>query len=113
MRLTGVMLLAFCLQVSARSGAQERIAINVKHFSLQKLFVEIEKKTNYIFFYDVATLNETKPVTMAVKAATVEEVLRKALFGQALEYTITDKSIFVKKENNSMPEVAATSTICD
>ena len=97
MRLTGVILLAFCLQVSARGDAQQRIAINVKNVSLQKLFAEIEKKTNYTFFYDVTILKETKLVTMIVKDATVEEILKQALAGQALEYTITDKTIFVKR----------------
>src|ERR1700678_4532302 len=82
MRLTGVILLAFCLQVSARSDAQQRIAINVKNVSLQKLFMEIERKTSYTFFYDVTILKETKPVTMIVKDATVEEILKQALVGQ-------------------------------
>jgi TonB-linked SusC/RagA family outer membrane protein len=110
MRLTGVILLAFCLQVSARSDAQQRIAINVKNASLQKLFAEIEKKTNYTFFYDVSILKETKPVTVTMKDATVEEILRMAMVGQSLEYTITDKTIFVKKERKAVVEATAVDT---
>src|SRR5580700_8535366 len=110
MRLTGVILLAFCLQVSARSDAQQRIAINVKNVSLQKLFAEIEKKTSYTFFYDVTILKETKPVTVVFKDATVEEILKQALGGQALEYTITDKTIFVKKERKVVAEAAPADT---
>jgi TonB-linked SusC/RagA family outer membrane protein len=110
MRLTGVILLAFCLQVSARSDAQQRIAINVKNASLQKLFAEIEKKTSYTFFYDVTILKETKPVTVVFKDATVEEILKQALLGQALEYTITDKTIFVKKERKAVVEAAPADT---
>jgi TonB-linked SusC/RagA family outer membrane protein len=110
MRLTGVILLAFCLQVSARSDAQQRIAINVKNVSLQKLFAEIEKKTSYTFFYDARILKETKPVTMVFKDATVEEILKQALAGQALEYTITDKTIFVKKERKAVAEPAPADT---
>src|ERR1700685_1063305 len=104
MRLTGVILLAFCLQVSARSDAQQRIAINVKNVSLQRLFAEIEKKTSYTFFYDVTILKETKPVTVTVKDATIEEILHLAMVGQSLEYTITDKTIFVKKERKTVVE---------
>ncbi len=104
MRLTGVILLAFCMQVSARSDAQQRIAINVKNVSLQKLFAEIEKKTSYTFFYDVTILKETKSVSLQFKDATVEEILKQALVGQALEYTITDKTIFVKKERKAVVE---------
>ena len=77
---------------------QQRIAINVKNVSLQKLFGEIEKKTNYTFFYDVTILKETKPVTVVFKDATVGEILKQALVGQALEYTIkTDKTIFCEE----------------
>jgi hypothetical protein len=104
MRLTGVIILVFCLRVSAKSGAQERIAINVQRVSVQKLFAEIERKTGFTFFYDVTTLEETRPVTVAVKEATVEQILRMALVSQALEYTITDKTIFVKKKHNALPE---------
>ncbi len=110
MRLTGVILLAFCLQVSARSDAQQRIAINVKNASLQKLFAEIEKKTNYTFFYDVTILKETKPVTVVFKDATVEEILKQVLVGQALEYTITDKTIFVKKERKAVVQAGPADT---
>jgi TonB-linked SusC/RagA family outer membrane protein len=104
MKLTGVILLVFCLQVSARSDAQQRIAINVKNVSLRKLFAEIEKKTSYTFFYDVTILKETKPVSLQFKDATVGEILRQALVGQALEYTITDKTIFVKKQRKEVVE---------
>ena len=110
MRLTGVILVAFCLHVSAKSDAQQRIAINVKNVSLQKLFAEIEKKTTYTFFYDVTILKETKPVSLQFKDVTVEEVLRLALAGQALEYTITDKTIFVKKERKPVVEVPPADT---
>src|SRR3984957_9500420 len=74
MRLTGVILVAFCLHVSARGDAQQRIAINVKNVALQKLFAEIENKTSYTFFYGVTILKETKPVSLQFKDATVEEI---------------------------------------
>ena len=96
MRLTGVILIAFCLQVSARSNAQQRIAINVKNVSLQKLFAEIEKKTTYTFFYNVTILKETKPVTMVTEEATVEDILKRALAGQTFlsqEYSSADANV--------------------
>jgi len=110
MKLTSLILLIACMAAYANGDAQQRIAINVKNISLQKLFAEIEKKTSYTFFYDVAILKETKPVTMAFKDATVEEILKQALTGQALEYTITDKTIFVKKERKVAVEAAPADT---
>ena len=110
MRLTSVILLAFCLQVSARSDAQQRIAINMKNVSLQKLFAEIEKKPSYTFLYDVTILREARPATVAVKDAMVEGILRVAMVGQSLEYTITDKTIFVKKERKTVVDAVPADT---
>jgi hypothetical protein len=103
MKLTSIISLAFCLQVSAIGSAQG-LHIRIKNVSLQKLFNEIEKKTGYTFFYDGTTLKETKSVTVVVKDATVEEILHIALAGQSLEYTIADKGIFVKKEQKAPGE---------
>jgi hypothetical protein len=51
-KLTTLFMLIACLQVSAKPIAQ-RISISVHNSSLEKLFTEIEKKTNYVFFYDI------------------------------------------------------------
>jgi TonB-linked SusC/RagA family outer membrane protein len=110
MKLTSLILLIGCMAVHANGDAQQRIAINVNNVSLQKLFAEIEKKTNYTFFYDVTILKETKPVTLMVKEATVGEILKQALAGQALEFTITDKTIFVKKERRAVVEAEPADT---
>jgi TonB-linked SusC/RagA family outer membrane protein len=97
-KLTGLLIFIAILQVSARSDAQQRIALTVKDATLQKLFSEIEKKTEYTFFYDVMILNNSKRVTLAVKDATLEEILKLALANQDLEFTITDKTVFLKRK---------------
>jgi len=110
MKLTGLILLVACIHVSARTNAQ-RIAISVKNAPLQKLFAEIERKTSFTFFYDVTILKGTKPVTMEMRDASIEEILKIALSNQALEYTITDKTIFVKKERKGVAEAAPADTM--
>jgi TonB-linked SusC/RagA family outer membrane protein len=104
MKLTGIILLVACIHVSARTNAQ-RIAISVKNVPLQKLFLEIERKTNYTFFYDVTILKDSKPVTLEMRDASVEEILKIALANQnQLAFSITDKTIFVKKEKKVVAE---------
>ena len=71
MKLTGMTLLVACMQVSARSNRQ-RMAISAKNARLQKLFSEIERKTSYTFFYDVAILNSTTPVTIEMLDTSIE-----------------------------------------
>ena len=105
MKLTSLMLLAACLSVYANGDAQQRIAISVKNVPLQKLFAEIEKKTTYTFFYDVTILKDAKPVTIEMKDVSVEDILKIALANQnQLVFSITDKTIFVKKELKAVVE---------
>jgi TonB-dependent starch-binding outer membrane protein SusC len=97
--LTSKIFLAFCLQVSAGRNAQPRIVIHVKNVSLPKLFAEIGKKANYTFFYGVTILREIIPMTVVFKDVIVEGFLKQAPVGRELKYTITGKTIFVKKES--------------
>lgn len=99
-KLTGILILIACLQVSAKTSAQ-RLSISLKNGSLKELFGEIEKKTNYTFFYDVGILKDAKPVTVEVKDASVEEILAGSLKEQALDFSIENRTIFIKKENKA------------
>lgn len=96
-KLAAVFILTACLQVSAKTTNAQKLSLSFKNGSLEKLFAEIEKKTNYVFFYDVAILKGTRPVTVEVKDASVEDILATSLKGQMLEYSIHDRTIFVKK----------------
>ena len=97
MKLTALLMIITCLQVSANPISQ-RIGISVHKVSLDKLFSEIEKKTSYVFFYDVAALKNTLPITVYMKDASVEDIMQTSLKGQPLEYSIYDRTIFVKKD---------------
>ncbi len=97
-KLAAVFILTACLQVSAKTTNAQKLSLSFKNGSLEKLFAEIEKKTTYVFFYDVGILKGTKPVTVEVRDASVEDILQSSLKGQALEFSIHDKTIFVKKE---------------
>ena len=105
-KLTGIFIFIACLQVSAKTTTAQRVSISLHNGSLEKLFTEIEKKTNYVFFYDVAILKNTKPVTVEVKDASVEDILQSSLKGQALEWSIHDRTIFVKKGGEKPVAVA-------
>lgn len=95
-KLTGFFLVIGLLQLSAATSGQ-RLSISVKNTTLDKIFTEIEKKTNYVFFYDASILQHAKPVTVEMKDATVEEVLQASLKGQSLEFSIQNQTIFIKK----------------
>jgi TonB-linked SusC/RagA family outer membrane protein len=98
-RLTGIILLVACLHVSAGSIAQQHISLYLKAAPLERVFAEIEKQSGYTVFYNTAVLKYAKPVTIEMTDVTVEEVLRVCLGGVPLEFTIQDRTIFVKHVN--------------
>jgi TonB-linked SusC/RagA family outer membrane protein len=96
-KLTGVFILIACLQVSAHTNAQ-LISISLKNSSLETLFKEIERKTNFVFFYDVAILKLAKPVTVEVKQVSVEEVLKASLKDEPLDFVVVNSTIFIRRK---------------
>jgi TonB-linked SusC/RagA family outer membrane protein len=99
-KLTVIIMLCGLLQVSARTTAQTRISLNLKGATLEKVFAEIEKRSGYTVFYNVEVLKAAGAnlLTLDVKDATIEDVMYKCLKGLPLQFTIQDKTIFVKKE---------------
>ena len=96
-KLTAFFILLACLHLSARTTAQ-KLSLSIKNGSLESLFAAIEQKSGFSVFYNVVDLQHSKPVTIDVKDASVEEVLQMSLKGQALTYFIQEKTIFIKKE---------------
>jgi TonB-dependent starch-binding outer membrane protein SusC len=96
-KLTAFFILLACLHLSAKTTAQ-KLSISLKNGSLESLFATIEQKTGFSVFYNAIDLQHSKPVTIDVKDASVEEVLQLSLKGQALTYFIQEKTIFIKKE---------------
>ena len=95
MKLTAVLLIAACLQVSATSNAQT-ISISQRNTSLEKVFKEIHRKTGYQFFYQDELLRQAKKFDISVKDASIEQVLEVCFKDQPLNFSITEKAITIK-----------------
>ena len=106
MKLTTVLLIATCLQVSAKSYSQ-RVTLKENNISLTKVFEEIRKQTNYQFFYADEVISTAKNVTVNVKKASIEQVLDICFQDQQLDYTISENTIIVKRKL-TVPEITAT-----
>jgi TonB-linked SusC/RagA family outer membrane protein len=96
MKLTSVLIIAACLQVSAK-GYSQKVSLNANNISLQKVFEEIRKQTGYQFFYADEALATAKNVTINIKRKSVEEVLDICFREQHLTYTISENTIIVKR----------------
>lgn len=96
MKLSAVLLIAACLQVSAKGNAQH-ISISQRNTTLEKVFREIHQKTGYQFFYQDELLKQAKKFDIVVKNAPLEKVLELCFKDQPLNFTIIEKTIIIKK----------------
>jgi TonB-linked SusC/RagA family outer membrane protein len=106
MRLSALLLMAGALQISAK-GVAQRVTMSVRNTPLSTVFTNINRQTGYIVFYNYDALESTRPVTVEVKNATIQELLHASLMGQGLEYAIDDKTITVTKIISRTPALPA------
>ncbi|WP_316825449.1 SusC/RagA family TonB-linked outer membrane protein [Pedobacter miscanthi] len=94
MKLTALLLTAIILQVSATTLAQ-KVTLKEKNITLDQVFNKISSQTGYDFLYTTSLLKSTKPVTIDVKNAELDAVLKEIFSDQPLEFSIGDKSVVV------------------
>lgn len=94
MKLTFVICLLTFLQVSAASYAQ-RITLNVKNESFDKLLDALEQQSGYHFLYDDELIHQGTPVTLNVKQAPLINVLADCFSGQPFAYVIKNNNVIV------------------
>ena len=97
MKLTAILLLATCLQVSAKGYAQ-KISLSEKSAPLEKVIQQIKKQSGYQFWYEDKLLQKARPVTISVQNVMLEEALKQVFTGQPFTYEIIGKTIAVKEK---------------
>src|SRR5690606_27708831 len=95
MKLSGIFLLAACLQVSA-SAYSQRVTLTQHNIPIEKVFRQIKKQTGYMFLYNNEMLQHVNFVSIDAKNAPLETVLEQCFKNQPITYEIVDKTIIVK-----------------
>jgi TonB-dependent starch-binding outer membrane protein SusC len=108
MRLTGILLLAAVLQVSARGTAQT-VTYSARGAELPAVFAAIEQQTGYVFFYDRSWLTGTVPVTVELKAVPLRDALSIILAHEPVGFEIKEGNTIVltKKVPSGAPKPEA------
>lgn len=106
MKLTAILLLTACLQVSAK-GYSQRVTLSVKDAPLEKVFASIERQTDYNFMYNHELLKTGRPVSIQLKDATLEEILLACFKEQPFTYAIVNKLIVIKGKNGTIVSSSA------
>lgn len=94
MKLTAFLILVTCLQVSATGFSQ--ISLNLKNSTLTQVFTEIERQSDYVFFYEGAL--EHEKITVHFYNLSIEEALNACFADLPLQYRIVGKTVVVKPE---------------
>jgi hypothetical protein len=92
MKLTTILLLAACLQLSAK-GITQTVTIHVKDAPLITVMKAIEKQTGYVSLVLEERLLEAKPVTINANNWPLIKVLDECFKGQPLTYKISGNVI--------------------
>lgn len=100
MKLTAILLLIACIQVSAK-GFSQGITISERNAPLEKVFNLIEKQTGYTFFYKMELLQNAKKVDINVNNGSLSSVLQLLFKDQPFSYNIVDRNIVVSKKDPS------------
>jgi TonB-linked SusC/RagA family outer membrane protein len=99
--LTTIILISTLLQVSAATFAQ-KVTLKQNNVSLKTVFDEIKKQTGYNVVWDSELLKGTKPVAAKFVDTEVKKLLDAILPQQNLDYTISDKTIVIRKKESSL-----------
>jgi len=104
MKLTAILLLVGCLQLSANSFSQN-VSLKGKNISLEKVLESFGKQTGFFFLYKYNDLKSAKPLMLQLKNVPLEKALQEAFKDQPLQFTIENNTIVVtrKSEEKNIP----------
>lgn len=105
MKLTVLLVIIGCLQLSAKSFSQT-ITLSTNNAAIEKVFTAIEKQSGYYFFYKYNDIKLARPVTVALKNASLDEALQQCFKNEPFTYTIENKTIIVNKKDAAASNTA-------
>lgn len=94
MKLTAVLLLSVCLQVSA-IGYSQNVSLSGRNVPMEKLIREIKKQTGYSFFFDESLLQLDSRVSIDVREVPLKAALDICFRNLPLTYTIVGTTVVV------------------
>ena len=97
MRITALIICTALMQVHA-TGYGQGITLSAKNISIVEVFSSIEKQSGYLFLYEDGVLENTRPVTLDIKNASLEEALNACFRGQPLSWHIIKDNILVRRK---------------
>lgn len=102
-----VFMLVGTFHICANAYSQTaRVSLNVKNATIEEVFHELEKATNYIFLYKSEVVQGKKAINVDANNKPLTQVLNEVLTSAGLTYAIDDNVIVVSssKSNSANPQ---------
>lgn len=99
MKITAILLLTACLQVTANGYSQGKITLSAKNALLKSVLNDIKKQTGYQYFFVDQWEQEAKKVNIEVINASLEDVLELCFKDQPFSYAIVKKTIVIRQKD--------------
>ena len=97
MRITVLFSLAVACCISASTYAQDyKVSINKQNSSIIEILKEIEKNSEFTFFFNDNHVNVNRKVSVKAKDVSLEEVLAQVFRNTGDEYQIIDRQVLIK-----------------
>lgn len=114
MKLTFLVVLITCLNVSAKVFSQERVSLDVKNIQLEKALKIIEKRSDYRFAYSPTEGPFNKLVSVKLESALISDVLKEILGGTGLSFSLEQNGLItIMKPENMRKEMTVTGIVTD
>ena len=98
MKLSSLLMLLFCMNLSAGIHAQEaKFSVAVENGNIREIIRIIKQQSDYTFVYNVEELDHIGSITMNVKDSDVRTILDACLKNSGYTYSILDKVIVIRK----------------
>lgn len=106
MKIAAVIILATCLQVSAKGFSQNRITLNINAVEVKKALALIERRSDFRFLYKQSLITELGKVDITASNELVTEVLDKIFDNTPVSYQLLANNLVVLKERTRTIVVA-------
>lgn len=104
-----MLLCTIVLPVQATTGKAQMITLDVSQGTITEVFKEIEKQSNYHFFYNNEQIDIGKQVKITVFSSSIDDILKQLFRGTNITYKVVDHNYIVltnKYFKNIPPETS-------
>jgi len=102
MKLTILMLVVSLAQIAASTYAQTAsLSISVKNETLESVFRQIEKQSEFLFFYNVDEIDKNEKISINQTNSNIETILNAISTNTGITYSIKDRHIVLTKNSST------------